>query len=155
MTSPIEDVCTEVLKRVTPSENEKKKVTELAAKLTAEVKRLTENRGLDAEVRVEGSVAKNTWLRDDPEIDVFMCVPTTVPREAFGTVCLEIAKQATKDGKQIERYAEHPYLEAIIDEVYVNIVPCYRVKRCKWLSSTDRTPFHTRYVKRRSVFVFF
>jgi tRNA nucleotidyltransferase (CCA-adding enzyme) len=76
-----------------------------------------------------------------------MRFPTTMPREAFGTVCLEIAKKATEGSKQIERYAEHPYLEAIIDSVYVNIVPCYRVKRGSWISSTDRTPFHTDYVK--------
>jgi tRNA nucleotidyltransferase (CCA-adding enzyme) len=147
VTSPLEEVCAEVSKRVTPSENEKKKVLELAKKLTEKVKKETEKRGIDAEIRVEGSVAKNTWLRDDPEIDVFMCVPTTMPREAFGTVCLEIAKKATEGYKQIERFAEHPYLEAIVDNVWVNVVPCYRVKRGKWVSATDRTPFHTDYVK--------
>jgi len=29
----------------------------------------------------------------------------------------------------------------------VNVVPCYRVKRGEWISATDRTPFHTDYVK--------
>lgn len=141
------DLIAEVLKRVTPSENEKKKVLELAKKLTEKVKQETEKQGIDAEVRVEGSVAKDTWLRDDPEIDVFMRLPVNMPREAFGTVCLEIARKATEGYKQIERYAEHPYLEAVADGVYVNIVPCYRVKRGEWISSTDRTPFHTDYVK--------
>ena len=103
--------------------------------------------GVEAEVRVEGSVAKDTWLGEEPDIDVFMRVPTTMPREAFGTVCLEIARKATDGFKQIERFAEHPYLEAIIDKVRVNIVPCYRVKRGEWISATDRTPFHTDYVK--------
>jgi tRNA nucleotidyltransferase (CCA-adding enzyme) len=145
--SPLEEVCAEVLKRVTPSEKEKIKVLVLAKKLTEKVKQETEKKEIDAEIRVEGSVAKNTWLRDDPEIDVFMRLPTTMPREAFGTACLEIAKKATEGNTQIERYAEHPYLEAIIDGVYVNIVPCYRVKRGSWISSTDRTPFHTDYVK--------
>ena len=32
-------------------------------------------------------------------------------------------------------------------DVYVNIVPCYKVKRGEWVSATDRTPFHTDYVK--------
>ena len=93
-------------------------------------------------------MAKNTWLRDCPEIDVFMRVPTSMPREAFGTVCLEIAKKATEGYRQIERFAEHPYLEAVTgDNVWVNVVPCYRVKRGGWISATDRTPFHTDYVK--------
>jgi tRNA nucleotidyltransferase (CCA-adding enzyme) len=102
---------------------------------------------VEAEVRVEGSVAKDTWLREEPEIDIFLRLPTSMLREAFGTVCLEIARKATEGFKQIERFAEHPYLEAFVDEVRVNIVPCYKVKPGEWISATDRTPFHTDYVK--------
>jgi tRNA nucleotidyltransferase (CCA-adding enzyme) len=40
-------------------------------------------------------------------------------------------------------------LEAFIDGLRVNIVPCYCAKRGEWLSATDRTPFHTNYVRRR------
>ncbi len=147
MASSLEEIRAEVLKRVNPSESERKKVQELARKLTEKVKEALKEKGVEADVRVEGSVAKNTWLRDCPEIDVFMRVPTTTPREAFGTLCLEIAKKATEGYRQIERFAEHPYLEAIIEDVYVNIVPCYSVKRGEWASATDRTPFHTDYIK--------
>ncbi|MFQ6065573.1 MAG: CCA tRNA nucleotidyltransferase, partial [Candidatus Bathyarchaeia archaeon] len=100
-------------------------------------------------VRIEGSVAKDTWLSGEPEIDIFMQVPTSMPREAFGTVCLGIAKEATKGFGQVERFAEHPYLEAFVDSIRVNIVPCYRVEKGEWISATDRTPFHTDYVKPR------
>ena len=141
MASSIEDVLAEVLKRVNPSESEQKKVQGLARKLTKKVKEAANEKGLKTDIRVEGSVAKNTWLRDCPEIDVFMQVPTTIPREAFGTVFLEIAKKATAGYKQIERFAEHPYLEAVMEDVYVNIVPCYNVKRSEWISATDRTPY--------------
>ncbi len=94
-----------------------------------------------------GSVAKNTWLKDYPEIDVFIQVPKSIPRETFGTTFLEIAKKATEGGRQVQRFAEHPYLEAVIDNVWVNIVPCYKVKQGQWVSATDRTPFHTDFVK--------
>ena len=147
MASSIEDVLAEVLKRVNPSESEQKKVQGLARKLTEKVEEAAKEKGLKTEIRVEGSVAKNTWLRDYPEIDVFMQVPITIPREAFGTVFLEIAKKATAGYKQIERFAEHPYLEAVIHDVYINIVPCYNVKKSQWISATDRTPFHTDYIK--------
>ena len=40
-----------------------------------------------------------------------------------------------------------PILRVIVDDVYVNIVPCYRVKSGEWISATDRTPFHTDYIK--------
>ena len=147
MTSPLEEIFSQVLKRVNPSESEQKNVQELAKELIKKVEEAARERGVDAEVRVEGSVAKNTWLRDCPEIDVFMQVSTTTPKEAFRTVFLEIAKKATEGYTQIERFAEHPYLEAIIGDVYVNVVPCYKVKQGKWISATDRTPFHTDYVK--------
>jgi len=148
MSSPLEEVCAEVLKRVTPSGSERKQVLFLATRLVEKVREEAKEKRVEAEVRVEGSVAKNTWLRDCPEIDVFMRVSTSMPREAFGTVCLEIAKEAAEGYRQIERFAEHPYLEAVTDDnVWVNIVPCYRVKPGEWISATDRTPFHTDYVK--------
>jgi tRNA nucleotidyltransferase (CCA-adding enzyme) len=147
MSSPREEVCADVLKRVTPTATERKQILSLAKNLVENVREEAKEKAVETEVRVEGSVAKNTWLRDYPEIDVFMRVPTTMPREAFGTICIEIAKKATEGYKQIERFAEHPYLEVAVDNVWVNIVPCYRVKRGDWISATDRTPFHTDYVK--------
>jgi len=147
VTSSLTEICAQVLERVTPSESERKKVQELAKKLTQKVEKAAKEKGVEIEVRVEGSVAKNTWLSDSPEIDVFMQAPTTTPKDAFGTVFLKIAKKATEGYTPIERFAEHPYLEAVIDDVYVNVVPCYKVEQGKWISATDRTPFHTDYVK--------
>ena len=147
MTAPLEVVCADILKRINPSISERKHVLELAEQLTRKVKDAAEKAGITAEVRVEGSVAKDTWLSGEPDIDIFMRVPITVPREAFGTTCLESAKKATEGFKQVERFAEHPYLEAVVNDIRVNIVPCYAVKKGEWISATDRTPFHTDFVK--------
>jgi len=147
MTLTLKEVCAKVLKKTTPSREEKRRVLELAEKLEEKVMMAAEEAGIEAEVRVEGSVAKDTWLREEPDIDIFMRVPVTMPREAFGKVCLKIAREATEGHKQIERFAEHPYLESLIDTTRVNIVPCYNVKQGEWISATDRTPFHTDYVK--------
>jgi len=149
MTSTLEKVTTKVLKRVTPSQREKKKVLSLAENLVERVKAAAKKARVDAKIRVEGSVAKDTWLREEPEIDIFMRLPTSMSREIFGTVCLKIAKEATKSFKQVERFAEHPYLEAFANSTRVNIVPCYQAKPGEWMSATDRTPFHTDYVKPR------
>ena len=147
MTPLLEEVCADVLKTITPSRRKKEHVLTLANELTEKVEAAAKEAGIETEVRVEGSVAKNTWLNEEPDIDIFMRVPTTTPREAFGTICLEIARKATEAFEQIERFAEHPYLEAVVDDVRINIVPCYRVKRGEWISATDRTPFHTDYVR--------
>jgi len=145
--STLKELCADVLKRVTPSSERRKHILELANRLVNKVTTAAKEAGIDAKVRVEGSVAKDTWLSEEPDIDIFIRVPTTLPRESFGTTCLKIARKATEGFKQIERFAEHPYLESIVDKVRVNIVPCYQVKPGEWISATDRTPFHTDYVK--------
>jgi tRNA nucleotidyltransferase (CCA-adding enzyme) len=147
MTLTIEEICRKVLKKTVPSREKKRRVLELAEKLKEKVRMAAEEAGITAQVRVEGSVAKDTWLREEPDIDIFMQVPTTLPREVFGKICLQIARKATEGHVQIERFAEHPYLESWVDNIRVNIVPCYKVKKGEWLSATDRTPFHTDYVK--------
>jgi len=148
MQEKIEKVCATVLERITPKSGERAKMRTLAEELKRKVVSASKEFGVEADVRVEGSVAKDTWLSEEPEIDVFMRVPTTIPRKSLGDVCLKIARKATEGSEQIERFAEHPYLEAIVDNVRVNIVPCYKVRRGEWLSATDRTPFHTDYVKK-------
>ncbi len=149
MTSTLENVCSTVLKRVTPIPRKRKKVLALAGELKEKVTMAAKKAGVDAKVRVEGSVAKDTWLSGEPDIDIFMQVPTSMPREAFGTICLKIAKEATKGFRQVERFAEHPYLEAYVNSIRINIVPCYQVEKGEWISATDRTPFHTDYVNPR------
>jgi len=147
MDSDLEKVLTNVRKRITPSDEERKKVLLLADNLVEKVKTAAKKAAIEARVRVEGSVARDTWIRGEPEIDIFMQLPAVMPREVFGTVCLKIAREATKGSKQVERFAEHPYLEAFVNSTRVNIVPCYRAKPGEWISATDRTPYHTDYVK--------
>ena len=139
----------EVLKRITPTRDDCARIETLAKKLERKVVSACREYGVKATVRVEGSVAKDTWLREEPDVDVFMRLPTAIPRKSLGEISLKIARRAAEGAKQIERFAEHPYLEAIIDNVRVNIVPAYDVKRGEWLSATDRTPFHTDYIKPR------
>ncbi|UCE43903.1 MAG: CCA tRNA nucleotidyltransferase [Candidatus Bathyarchaeota archaeon] len=149
MSSTVEKICAEVSKRVTPSNNERRRILELAQNLKKKVTEAAEAEGIKVRVRVEGSVAKDTWLREEPDIDIFIRVPPIVPREEFGETMLRIARKATKGFIQIERFAEHAYLEAIVDKTRVNIVPSYQVEQGEWISAADRTPFHTDYVKAR------
>jgi tRNA nucleotidyltransferase (CCA-adding enzyme) len=147
MPDEVEEVCADVLKKVTPTEKDRVKIESLAKKLEANVVSACKQLGVKAIVRVEGSVAKDTWLRKEPDVDIFMRVSPKIPRASLGDVCLKVARKATEGARQVERFAEHPYLEAFIDGIRVNIVPCYSAKRGEWLSATDRTPYHTDYMK--------
>ncbi len=149
MQEKIEKVCRTVLERITPKADERAKIEALAKNLEKRVVSASKETGVKAKVRIEGSVAKDTWLSEEPDVDIFMRVPTSIPRKSLGDVCLKAARNATEGSRQVERFAEHPYLEAMVEGTRVNIVPCYAVKQGGWLSATDRTPFHTDYVKKR------
>jgi tRNA nucleotidyltransferase (CCA-adding enzyme) len=149
MHAKIKHVCSEVLLKISPTVEERKKIMTLANDLERKVAFSAAKRGIEAVVRVEGSVAKDTWLKEEPDVDVFMCMPPTIPRKVLGKVSLQIAREATEGARQVERFAEHPYLEAFVEGFRVNIVPCYCAPRGEWLSATDRTPFHTDYVNKR------
>ena len=145
----IETVVATVLDRVTPNTAERKKIGALAQKLEKRVRSAAERSKVDVKVRVEGSVAKDTWLSGEPDVDVFMRVSSLIPRAELGEICLKVARAATRGSRQVERFAEHPYLEAFVDKTRVNVVPCYDSKPMDWLSATDRTPYHTDFVNRR------
>ncbi len=149
MSEDLEKICKTVLERVTPSREKREKIEALAKELEAKVASAAADFGVKAIVRLEGSVAKDTWLSEEPEIDVFMRLPTSIPRKSLGEVALKVARRAAEGARQVERFAEHPYLEAFVDDVRVNIVPCYDTKPGEWLSATDRTPYHTDYAKKR------
>jgi tRNA nucleotidyltransferase (CCA-adding enzyme) len=139
----------EVLKRVIPDSKEVQKAQKLADDIKTKVEEKAKKHKLDCEVRIDGSFAKDTWLKGEADIDLFMRVPKTLTEEEFRKVCLKVAKESVKEYGHIERYAEHPYIETVIDSYKVNIVPCYLTEKNKWISAVDRTPFHTDYMKEK------
>jgi len=144
----LQEILEQVRVKVTPTSQERSRIIKITEKFKTRVEAELEKMGLEAEVRLEGSVAKDTWLSGDADIDLFMLVPTEVSRETLSTSYLKAARRSLKGYKVVERFAEHPYVEAWVTKtVRVNIVPCYRVKPPNWKSATDRTPYHTQYVK--------
>ena len=61
-----EEIRWEVLRRVKPSESDQKKVQALADRLTKKVEQAAKAKGVEAEVRIEGSVAKDCLLYTSP-----------------------------------------------------------------------------------------
>jgi len=144
--SAVEEICGEVLRKVTPSGKEREETINFSENL---VENLTEKlKGLDmmVDVSVQGSIAKDTWLSGEKDIDVFILLPKTSTREIFPKV-LDVVKSFVGE-RWREAYAEHPYIEAEIEGYKVDFVPCFRVERAEEAaSSVDRTPLHTSYVK--------
>lgn len=109
-----------------------------------------ESRGAGA--MVVGSASRGTWVRGDRDLDLFILFPPTLDRGALEREGLSIARSVALefgDGYR-EKYAEHPYINATVDGIDVDLVPCYCVESPTGIqSAVDRTPFHTRYVTER------
>jgi tRNA nucleotidyltransferase (CCA-adding enzyme) len=146
MNKEIDTITREVLEKISPTSLDHAKMERIARELELRVKAAIKEAGIEAKVRIEGSLAKDTWLKDNPDVDIFMRLPKSIPKRNLGEMALRIARKATDGTRQIERFAEHPYLEAFVDDVRLNIVPCYHTKLGEWLSATDRTPYHTDYI---------
>jgi tRNA nucleotidyltransferase (CCA-adding enzyme) len=145
----IAPILEEALSALRPDGAEEERIAKLAEGLRGRLEEEVRKRGLDVEVRLEGSVAKGTWIKGEADLDIFLRFPKGVGREEFRAVALEIGKEVLREYGPYERYSEHPYVEAVVDGVVVDVVPCYRVEPGEWISSTDRTPYHTQYVIER------
>jgi len=136
------EVLERVLPHIIPSEEEVK----IAKEAEKEIRKRLED--FNVEYKFVGSYARNTWLKGNLEIDVFLLFPEDLPREELEKRGLEIGK-AILDSYEI-RYAEHPYVHGKVKGVNVDVVPCYKVKDpSKIKSAVDRTPFHHEWLKDR------
>jgi tRNA nucleotidyltransferase (CCA-adding enzyme) len=132
---------------VTPGREEERKVGKVAEKVLARVN--SESKG-HPEVRgviTGGSYAKGTWLPDDVDIDIFVKISPDVGDERFEEVGLKVGTEAVRGYKHGKMYAQHPYTEATVDGIKVNIVPCYDVRPGEWKSAADRSQFHVTFVQ--------
>jgi tRNA nucleotidyltransferase (CCA-adding enzyme) len=136
-----EDVLVQFLR---PTEEEREYICTVAKNLLAAI-----NGSGKAEGMVVGSIARNTWVKGDRDLDVFMLFDPAMPRDALESEGLALARTIAHlfTNKYHEKYAEHPYINASIDGIDVDLVPCYRVDSASAIkSAVDRTPFHTRYI---------
>lgn len=137
----------ECLERIRPGEEEKRLISEMASALVREIDDSGYAKGM-----VTGSVARDTWVSGDRDLDVFMLFDPSVKRDFLEKRGMALARDvATRFGGEIiEKYAEHPYVNTHIRGFDVDLVPCYNVEYAsKIQSAVDRTPFHTRYIREK------
>lgn len=144
--SGVSDIFAEVLRRVRPSADERNMLHGFVERLLVDLNKKLKDAGIEASAQIHGSVAKDTWLRGDRDLDVFIVLKRTHSRSIFPKV-LEVVKQLVVNG-WTEAYAEHPYIKAEKEGYSIDFVPCFEMDESgTLLSATDRTPLHTDYVK--------
>ena len=87
------------------------------------------------QVTFGGSFAKGTWLKGDTDIDIFVKIDESVDTEEFESLGKRIGIESLRRYRPYMRYSDHPYVEAFIKGVRINVVPCYNVKMGNWKSA--------------------
>ncbi|HUR70300.1 MAG TPA: CCA tRNA nucleotidyltransferase [Candidatus Thermoplasmatota archaeon] len=136
------------LQRVKPTPEEAQEIKDAAQRLVTSVQDQADGMALDAKAMLVGSVAKDTYLRQSIDFDVFMLFPLATPRETLEEGGLTIGRSVLDDPE--EKYAEHPYTHGLWQGYDADVVPCYAVASAgERITAVDRTPFHTRFVAER------
>lgn len=131
-----------------PTPSEERKIIAVAEEAKALVDRHVAGMSDIVQVVFGGSFAKGTWLRGDADIDIFFKVRSSVPVEKFEELGRSVGHDALKAHRPRLRYSDHPYVEAFVKNVRINVVPCYDVEQGRWQSAADRSPFHTEFISR-------
>ncbi len=138
----------DILARISPSRKQIREMRAFAAKTVEGLSAALRAAGLKAEVEVHGSAARDTWIVEHRDVDIFVVLDRSYGRRMLPRV-LDAVKSFIGGG-WTEAYAEHPYVRAAMDGYEVEFVPCFRVVEGEpLLSATDRTPLHTRYLDTR------
>lgn len=142
--SPLE---TSVLSDIRPTREEQEHILGLSDRLLTAI-----GRSGKAEGMVVGSIARRTWVKGDRDLDIFLLFDPLISRQHLEAEGLALARNIAGlfSDRFHEKYAEHPYINATIDDIDVDLVPCFKVDSATAIqSAVDRTPFHTRYITER------
>ncbi|GBC72615.1 hypothetical protein HRbin04_00005 [archaeon HR04] len=144
--SELDGVIREAYRLVEPSIDDRRRVEYIADIYSKRVKEIAVGYREVSGVVLVGSYAKDTWLAESVDIDIFLKIRPDVDEERFEAVAMDVGLRALHDINPYLRYAQHPYVEAVMDGVRVNVVPCYDVEIGRWRSAADRSPYHTEYM---------
>ncbi|VVB90348.1 CCA-adding enzyme [uncultured archaeon] len=147
----IDSIRISILSRIKPHDPEKQKLSALAESLIRRINAIGRDMGLDIKAILVGSSARRTWLSGEHDLDIFIIFPPEASREYLEKNGLSVARKIAEEAQRSEeRYAEHPYINAVFDGFEVDLVPAFGVASAAEIkSAVDRTPFHNEYVLSR------
>ena len=145
----MDEILKSILKQVKPTPADRKHLERVATELIERTNAACSKLDIEAKAMLVGSAARNTWLRSERDIDIFILLPEELSREELERQGLAVAREvAGRRGK--ESFAEHPYVTMKFKGFDVDLVPCYNIaKPSEIRSAVDRSPHHQRYVKKR------
>ena len=144
----MKQIISKIAKTTIPSNAIQKSKKEIADKVYKLVEKEIQKYSEVVELEFGGSYAKDTWLSKNADIDIFIKFKKDISEEKLESISKKIGFESLKKYSPYVRYSQHPYVEAKIKDTKINIVPCYDVKIGEWKSAADRSPFHTKFMKK-------
>ena len=90
------DIKKKVLEKITPTINYRIKIKEIVEEINEILIKEVKKRNLPVTVELVGSIAKDTYLQNNMDIDFFLCFPTDVSKEEIAKHSLGIGKSFLK-----------------------------------------------------------
>ncbi|MCI4395942.1 MAG: CCA tRNA nucleotidyltransferase [Thermoprotei archaeon] len=135
-----------ILKWIKPNSEDKEKALATFEEIRKRIEKALAGSFGSYEVMLEGSMAKDTWLKNDPEMDVFIVFSEELNKERLKEI-VEKLSETLKDLSPMISFAEHPYLTIKKDMFSIDIVPAIKMGvNLRPRTAVDRTPLHTEYV---------
>ncbi|OYT29948.1 CCA tRNA nucleotidyltransferase [Thermoplasmatales archaeon ex4572_165] len=143
---PVQETIKGILPKINPTKKDRDKIEKTLKQFTTLVQHEIDKTKTNPTIEIVGSIAKDTYLKNTLDIDVFLLFDPNVKRNIIAETTLKIGKKLLKNTE--ECYAEHPYIRGIFNDYKLELVPGYLIKDASQkISAVDRTPLHTKYIK--------
>ena len=137
-------IYSKVLKKITPTQKD----LNAEKKIFLEIKEKIDNmQGHHSHLEWCGSSARNTHLKSDRDLDLFVMFEKEMDSKQLEKEGLKIGKSVFRGHTWEKAYSQHPYIRGKIKNFDIEIVPSYIVSRgSEKKSAVDRTPFHNKFI---------
>lgn len=144
MNSIIEDVKS----RVKPDTSILKNVDQTVKKINAAIKKS----GIDAECMKGGSIAKNTFLKHDHDVDLFVRFALRYPDEKLSDMLHEVLKKAFPKDSILRIHGSRDYFQSTLKNLDYEIIPVLKIHKSNFHESkniTDFSPLHVEWTDKK------
>ena len=141
MESDLTKILEDVLLEIKPSQKDVDNAINIARSVANKISPV-----LNVPYEIVGSISRGTSIKGNFDVDVFFLFPTNLSKDEIYSRLLRAVSRVL-DSYEVH-YAEHPYLQHIVGDLKLDLVPAYKIQDTSNMrSAVDRTPFHMRYLQ--------
>ncbi len=148
----LDAVLKEVIESIRPSKEEIARVTAHSNDLMSRLKKAAPK---DVEIVAVGSGARGTQIKGSSDVDIFLLFPKKLSEAVMEKKGMAIAKKVVSKKKHesfLIKYAEHPYVQIISNEVGIkaDIVPAFKINKAEErITAVDRSQLHNKFMNEK------